>query len=123
MLIRSTDAVEYTTHGAQFRSYLQRGRGSANGLRAWELRLPPHQVGVSHRPSHEESMFIVAGHLKVTIDGVAYDAAAGDVVHVSAGAQLRVDTQEDAARAFVTTMSGLEALMPDGTSFAPPWAE
>jgi ethanolamine utilization protein EutQ (cupin superfamily) len=87
------------------------------------LRLPPHQAGVPHRPSNEESIFILEGNLKVTIDGVTYDAAAGDVIHVSAGTQLCVDSQEGAARAWVTSTSGLKALMPDGTTLAPPWAE
>jgi hypothetical protein len=41
---------------------------------------------------------------------------------VPAGSELCVDTGPAGASAWVTTTVGLEAVMPDGSRFAPPWA-
>jgi quercetin dioxygenase-like cupin family protein len=67
-------------------------------------------------------LLLLAGELTITIDGTATDLAAGDVVLAPAGSELRVDGGNCDATAWVTTTPGLEAIMADGSRFAPPWA-
>jgi quercetin dioxygenase-like cupin family protein len=67
-------------------------------------------------------LLLLAGELTITIDGTATDLAAGDVVLVPAGSELRVDGGNCDATAWVTTTPGLEAIMADGSRIAPPWA-
>jgi quercetin dioxygenase-like cupin family protein len=67
-------------------------------------------------------LLLLEGELTVTLDGIATVLAAGDVVLVPADSELRVDGGTAGATAWVTTTPGLEAVMADGSLFAPPWA-
>jgi quercetin dioxygenase-like cupin family protein len=67
-------------------------------------------------------LLLLDGELTITLDGTATDLAAGDVVLVPAGSQLRVDGGTADATAWVTTTPGLEAVMLDGSRITPPWA-
>jgi len=117
----STDADRFEAHGSRFFSFVRTDRG-ASSLCAWRLEVPPGLAGVSHRPSHEEIILILSGQLRVTLDGIARDAGAGDVVHVPAGAELTVDGGPEGATAWVTTTSGLIAHI-NGETITPPWAQ
>jgi ethanolamine utilization protein EutQ (cupin superfamily) len=67
-------------------------------------------------------LLLLEGELTVTLDGIAAVLAAGDVVLVPAGSELRLDGGKAGATAWVTTTPGLEAVMADGSRIAPPWA-
>jgi ethanolamine utilization protein EutQ (cupin superfamily) len=97
----------------------ERGAGS---LCAWRLEVAPDLQGVTHRPSHEEVMLLLAGRLHVTLDGVGQDVETGGVVHIPGGSELTVDGGPDGATAWVTTTAGLTASIGDQT-MAPPWAQ
>jgi mannose-6-phosphate isomerase-like protein (cupin superfamily) len=72
--------------------------------------------------SREEVLYILGGTLRVTVDGVTADAAAGDVVLVPAGAQFGASNPADGpATAWVTTTVGFAGVLPDGSWFTPPW--
>jgi mannose-6-phosphate isomerase-like protein (cupin superfamily) len=120
-VIRPTDAVEHNAHGSTFSSFVAPSRGSAQ-LCAWRLTVPADVKGVAHRPTREEVLLILDGAIRVTLDEEVSDLSPGDVVHVPAGSELCVDTGPAGASAWVTTTGGLEAVMPDGSTFAPPWA-
>lgn len=120
-VIRSADATVHQVHGSTFSSFVAPSRGSAQ-LCAWQLNVPPGLRGVAHRPTREEVLLLLEGELTVTVDGIATVLAAGDVVLVPANSELRVDSGTAGAAAWVTTTPGLEAVMPDGSRFAPPWA-
>ena len=83
-------------------------------------------IGCAQRPIGQfcahQGWLLLDGELTITLDGTATDLAAGDVVLVPAGSELRVDGGTSDATAWVTTTPGLEAVMADGSRIAPPWA-
>jgi len=123
-VIRAAEAVVHEVHGSHFTSYTAPSRGGAE-LCAWRLDVPPGSQGVPHTVSREEVLFVLAGTLRVTLG----DAAAGergqpgDAIVVPPGSSVRVDNPgSEPAAAWVTTTAGLEAVLPDGSRFTPPWA-
>lgn len=120
-VIRSADAAVHQVHGSTFSSFVAPSRGSAQ-LCAWQLTVPPGMRGVPHRPTREEVLLLLGGELTITLDGRATLLAPGDVVLVPADSEVRVDGGTCGGTAWVTTTSGLEAVMEDGSRIAPPWA-
>ncbi len=121
-VFRAADATLFETHGSRFSSYVAPSRGSTQ-LCAWRLDVPAGTEGVAHRPNRDEIVLVLQGRLHVTLDGDEIEAGAGDVVLVPAGSELRVDSHQAGASAWVTTTPGLEAVMADGSRIAPPWAQ
>lgn len=121
-IFTASEATLFETHGSSFRSYVSPSRGSSQ-LCAWQITVPADLRGVSHRPTREEVLLVLAGDLIVTLDGVTSTLSAGDVVLVTAGSELRVDAGAAGATAWVTTTPGLEAVTADGTRITPPWAQ
>jgi len=120
-IYRDTDAEPHRLHGATFHSFAAPARGSAE-LCAWRLEVAGGTAGAAHRVSREEVILLLAGTLRVTLDGVSADLAAGDVVVVPVGSELCVDNRSgERADAWVTTSVGLRATMADGSTIAPPW--
>ena len=117
----SADADSFQAHGSRFISFVRTERG-ASSLCAWRLEVAPELAGVPHRPSHEEVILVLGGQMRVTLDGVAKDVAAGDVIHVPENAELQVDGGPAGATAWVTTTPGLRAIIGDQT-IVPPWAQ
>lgn len=117
----AAEADVFEMHGSTFSSYLRGDRG-ASTLAAWRLDVAPGTQGVAHRPDHEEVLLVLGGSLTAHLDGSAHDVTAGDVVHVPAGAEVRIDSGPDGASAWVTTTLGLRARTADG-ELAPPWAQ
>jgi mannose-6-phosphate isomerase-like protein (cupin superfamily) len=120
-IIRSTEAITYELHGSAFHSYVTAARGGTE-LCAWQLSVPANVTGVAHRPSREEVLLILEGSARVTLDGVSSELTMGDVALVSAGSEFGVDSGPTGVTAWVTTTRGLEAVLPDGSRVAPPWA-
>ena len=120
-VIRPADATVHQVHGSTFSSFVAPSRGSAQ-VCAWQLTVPAGLRGVAHRSTREEVLLLLEGELTVTLDGIAAVLAAGDVVLVPAGSELRLDGGTAGATAWVTTTPGLEAVMADGSRIAPPWA-
>jgi mannose-6-phosphate isomerase-like protein (cupin superfamily) len=120
-IVRKSDAVAHRMHGSTFHSFAAPARGSAE-LCAWRLEVGPAVEGVAHRVGREEVFLMLAGDLTITLDGATGTLAAGDVLVVPAGAELKVDNPSaEPAAAWVTTSVGFEAVLPDGTSISPPW--
>jgi quercetin dioxygenase-like cupin family protein len=121
-VIRAAEAVVHQLHGVSFTSYAAPSRGSRE-LCAWRVDVPAGTAGVAHRVSREEVLYILSGSLQVSLDGEPCEARPGDAIVVTAGAELRLGNQASTgATAWVTTTTGLAAVLPDGTWLAPPWA-
>jgi quercetin dioxygenase-like cupin family protein len=120
-VIHPAEIAVHQVHGSTFSSFVAPSRGSTQ-LCAWQLRVPAGLTGAAHRPTREEVLLVLDGDLTITLDGMAADLVAGDVVLVPAGSELRVDGGTSDATAWVTTTPGLEAVMADGSRIAPPWA-
>lgn len=114
-------AVPFEAHGSRFLSYVAPSRGSRQ-LCAWRLEVPAGLRGVPHRPSREEVLLLLTGELSAVVDGTRSTLRPGDVLVVPAGAELSVDAGPEGAAAWVTTTPGLQAVLPDGSRFTPPWA-
>jgi quercetin dioxygenase-like cupin family protein len=122
-VIRSTEGTKHDVHGATFTAYAN-SRTGASELCAWSTHIPAGQPGVPHRVSKEELLLVTSGAPRFTIDATAIDARPGDVVVVPADSTLTVQGAEDQdSTIWVTTTRGLTAKLPDGSSFAPPWAQ
>ena len=67
-VVRPADAALFETHGSRFLSFVSPSKGSSQ-LCAWQLTVPANVRGVTHRPSREEVLLVLAGELQVTLDG------------------------------------------------------
>jgi len=123
-VVHASDAVIHDMHGSRFTSYAAPARGSTE-LCAWRLDVPPGSQGVAHTVSREEILFVLAGTLHVTLGdeaGAGEPGRPGDAVVVPPGSRLRIDNPgHEPASAWVTTSTGLETVLPDGSRLSPPW--
>lgn len=120
-VIRAAESVVHQMHGTSFTSYASPARGSRE-LCAWRIEVPGGTEGVPHHVSREEVLYVLSGTLQVTVDGLAEEASAGDVVLVQAGARFEASNLADRpATAWVTTTAGFAGVLPDGSWFTPPW--
>jgi quercetin dioxygenase-like cupin family protein len=120
-VITEDSSTKHEIHGSVFHSYVTSHDGSS--LCAWRLSVPPGVEGVAHRPDRDEVLLVLEGAMRATVNGTQSRLAAGGVLLVQAGDELKVDTGCDGVTAWVTTTAGLTATMPDGSRLAPPWAQ
>lgn len=121
-VIRPAGAVAFAAHGSRFLASVSPSASGSSQLCAWRLDVPADLQGTTHRPTREEVLLVLEGELHVTLDGVSSRLRPGDVALVPPDSELRVDAGPDGASAWVTTTPGLEAVLADGSRFAPPWA-
>jgi quercetin dioxygenase-like cupin family protein len=119
-LITSSDAEVFETHGTRFSSYVRPSRGSGE-LCAWRADVPPGLRGAPHRPTREEVICCIEGELVITLDGTQHSLHPGDVAYVPADTEVRLDGGRDGGAAWTTSLTGLEAVMGDGTRLRPAW--
>ncbi|HTJ70850.1 MAG TPA: cupin domain-containing protein [Actinospica sp.] len=122
-VIRSTEGTAHVVHGSTFTAYANSLTG-AHELCAWSTRIPAGQQGVPHRVSREELLLVTSGAPTFIVDDSVIPATPGDVVVVPADSMLTVEGATDQESSmWVTTSRGLTAKLPDGSDFAPPWAQ
>ena len=122
-VIRSTEGTAHDVHGVTFTAYANSKTGAAE-LCAWSTRITAGQPGLPHRISREELFLVTSGTPRFTIDDESVDARTGDVVVAPADSMLMIEGLGDQdSTIWVTTSLGLTAKMPDGSGFAPPWAQ
>ena len=120
--VRGREAVVHEIHGVRFTAHANPGTGSRE-IAAWQGEIPAGTVGVPHTVSHEEVIHVLSGTLRFTVDGEAADLEAGDTVIVPAGALFGLDNLTGGpATTWVATSVGLTAVLPDGGTLTPPWA-
>jgi quercetin dioxygenase-like cupin family protein len=120
-VVPATSAHVFEVHGSRFQAYVSPSRGSSQ-LCAWRLEVPPDLRGTPHRPTREEVLLVLTGELSASVDGARSLLGPGDVLVVPPGAEFAVDAGPQGCTAWVTTTPGLEAVLPDGSRLAPPWA-
>lgn len=120
--IHPTEAIRHQLGGSTFDTYVAPSTG-AEQLCAWRLEVRPATPGLPHRPSNEEVLLVLEGVLCGELDGAAFALRPGEVLHVPAGAQVRIDGGERGATAWVTTSVGLHAITEAGERIDPPWAQ
>lgn len=121
-VVHAADAVIHDTHGSRFTSYAAPSLGSQE-LAAWRIDVPPGSPGVPHTVTREEVLYVLSGSLLVSLgDAPATRSQPGDAIVVPPGALFKIENPDDEpASAWVTTSAGLEATLPDGSTFSPPW--
>jgi len=120
-VIQASQAVVHELHGTRFTSYARPASGSRE-LCGWRVEIPGRTEGVAHRVGREEVLYVLSGSVRVGLDDVWADAAAGDAIVVAAGTRFRVDNLADEPMiAWVTTTTGFGAVMADGSWLTPPW--
>ncbi|MFC5905706.1 cupin domain-containing protein [Streptacidiphilus monticola] len=121
--VRAEQAETREIHGVRFTSYVRTATGSRD-LAAWRGEVPALTPPTpAHVISEEEVFYVLAGRLRVSIDGEAAELAAGDAAVAPAGSALALDNPfAEPAQLWVTTRLGLSATMADGTVLFPEWA-
>ncbi len=77
-----------------------------------------------HAHMAEEVMVMLDGTVEVTVDGTAWQLAAGDILIVPGGAPHSIENASGRdAEWLIVSPSGMQFLMPDGQAMTPPWAE
>ncbi|MFJ3900227.1 cupin domain-containing protein [Streptomyces sp. NPDC090025] len=121
--IRNDEAVVHEIHGGRFFSYVRPATGSRD-LAAWRVEIPAGMVGPTHTISEEETFCVLSGRLRLTIDGESAELGVGDAAVAPAGSALGVaNTTDQPARMWVATRVGLTAVLADGSTVTPPWAQ
>ncbi|MFD3748443.1 cupin domain-containing protein [Nocardia sp. NPDC058633] len=121
-IIRSIDAQVHEVHNARFTSLIRPGTGSAE-LCVWQTEVGAGSVGVPHRILGEEAFVLVSGEVTMTIDGESTPMKPGDAAVAPAGSMIALaNPTDEPAALLVTVRVGFAAELPDGTTFAPPWA-
>ncbi|AZQ72399.1 MULTISPECIES: cupin domain-containing protein [Streptomyces] len=120
--VRGNQAVVHEIHGARFASYVRPATGSRD-LAAWRGEIPAGTVAPEHVISAEEVFYVLSGRIRLTIDGETAELDAGDAAVAPADATLAVSNPTgEPAHFWVTTQVGLSAVLPDGSTITPPWA-
>jgi quercetin dioxygenase-like cupin family protein len=119
-VIKHGDADVFEIHGARFSSYIRPSRGS-DQLCVWRVEVPAGLEGAAHRPSREEVICCTGGELTIILDGARQSLRPGDVAHIPAGSELRLDGGPGGGTALTAALAGLEATMSDGSRLRPPW--
>ncbi|MEU1779634.1 cupin domain-containing protein [Streptomyces abikoensis] len=120
--VRGNQAVVHEIHGARFASYVRLATGSRD-LAAWRGEIPAGTVAPEHVISAEEVFYVLSGRIRLTIDGETAELGAGDAAVAPADATLAVSNPTgEPAHFWVTTQVGLSAVLPDGSTITPPWA-
>jgi quercetin dioxygenase-like cupin family protein len=123
-LITRTDAPTFDAGGTAVRAYAAPSRGSTE-VSVWQIELAPGSTSPRHHMNREEVFLGLDGHAVAEIDGTEHGLGAGDCLILPAGTDftLHVPGQQP-FRAVACMPAGAQAtLVPDGTSFVPPWGQ
>lgn len=119
-VITAAEAPRFDLPGVQFTAMAAPSRGSAQ-VCTWRLTVAPqHRGDGSHVLDRDEIFMVSAGQLQVS--GQLLNA--GDVLVVPAGSPIAVaNPGDEPAEAYIAIAAGFEAVMPDGSTMRPPWAQ
>ena len=122
-LIRSTDAPVFEAGGTSVTGYAAPSRGAAE-TSLWRLRLAPGSETPRHVLDREEVFLVSAGRMVAVTDAGEHVAGPGDCLIVPAGTafSLRVPGAEPVRATACLAAGGQATVLPDGPTFAPPWA-
>lgn len=109
--------------GVVFTGLASPKRGSKE-VSAWRVKLAANTPGTPHSVTREEIFVAIQGEAVVTIAGRAHRLASGGAVVVPAQTEFSLANESNETfEAVVVFPVGGQAVMPDGASFTPPWAE
>jgi mannose-6-phosphate isomerase-like protein (cupin superfamily) len=123
-IIRRTDAPVFAAPGATFTAYAAPSRGTSK-VSMWCLELDPGSTSPLHEMDCEEVFLGLEGRAIAMIDDTEHSIGVGDCLILPPGTPFTLHVPErQPFRALACIPAGGRATMiPDGTTFAPPWAE
>ena len=123
-IIRSADAPGFAAPGATFTGYAAPSRG-ASAVSLWQIELAPGSTSPLHQMDCEEVFLGLSGHAVAAIDQAEHPLGPGDCLILPAGTAFTLNVPgEQPFRATACMPAGGQAtIIPDGETFAPPWAE
>jgi quercetin dioxygenase-like cupin family protein len=123
-LIKHRDAPVFDTPGAIVTAYAAPSRG-ASEVSMWSLELAPGSISPLHRMDCEEVFFGLDGHVIATVGGAEHRIGAGDCLVLPPETPFTFRVPEDQPFRGIACMraGGRATMVPDGPTFAPPWAE
>jgi|SRR5215213_11060352 len=124
-LIKRTEAPVFNAEGSTVTGYAAPSRGAAE-VSLWEIELAPGSTSPLHHMDREEVFLAIDGHAVAAIDGGEHPLGPGDCLILPAGTDftLHVPDPRQPFRALACLLAGGQAtLVPEGTTFVPPWAQ
>jgi mannose-6-phosphate isomerase-like protein (cupin superfamily) len=123
-IIKRNDAPVFDMPGATVTAYAAPSRG-ASQVSMWCVELGPGSTSPLHEMDCEEVFLGLEGRAVAMIDDTEHTIGAGDCVIVPPRTPftLHVSEQQPFRAMACIPAGGRATMIPDGTTFAPPWAE
>jgi mannose-6-phosphate isomerase-like protein (cupin superfamily) len=121
--IRAEQAPTFNLPGLSFTGLAAPSRG-ARECSVWRLQIAPGTPGAPHSLDREEIFVALAGCALCTLGTEEVELRAGDALIVPAGQAFSLaNLGGEPFEAVAVARVGVQATMPEGGSFAPPWTE
>jgi quercetin dioxygenase-like cupin family protein len=122
-LITHTQAPVFDADGTTVTAYAAPSRG-ATQVSLWRVALAPGSTSPLHQMDCEEVFLGLAGTAIATVDGADHPIGPGDCLILPAETPftLHVPGDEPFEAVACMTAGGEATLVPEGGTFAPPWA-
>jgi len=122
-LITPTSAKLFNMHDAIFTGLASPSRGSTENS-AWIVELTANKPGLEHQLTREEIFICLSGSAEVRTGEACHVLSAGSCLVVPAHTRFSISkTGEENFRAVAILPVGAQAMLADGQSFVPPWAD
>ncbi len=123
-IIKRDDAPHFEAPGATFTAYAAPSRG-ASQVSMWCAELAPGSTSPLHQMDCEEIFLGLEGRAIAGVEGTEHELGPGDCFILPPETPFTLHVPDDRPfRALVCIRAGGQATMiPDGTTFAPPWAQ
>jgi quercetin dioxygenase-like cupin family protein len=122
-LIKHTDAPVFEAEGTTVTAYAAPSRG-AGEISLWQLELAPGSTSPLHHMDREEVFLALEGQARLTVGNTEHPLGPGDCLILPADTDFTLHVRgEQPFRALACVAAGgLATLVPEGVTFAPPWA-
>jgi mannose-6-phosphate isomerase-like protein (cupin superfamily) len=122
-LIKRTEAPVFVAADTTVTGYAAPSRGTSE-VSLWQIELAPGSTSPLHHMDCEEVFLGLHGKAVAAIDGTEHPLGPGDCLILAAGTDFTIYVPGDEPfRAMACIPVGGQATMvPDGPTFAPPWA-
>ena len=123
-VIRNSDAPVFDAGGTTVTAYAAPSRG-ASELSLWRLELAAGSVSPLHQMDREEVFLGLEGCVTVVVGGQEQVIGAGDCLVLPARTPFSFHVRDDAPFRAVACLpvGSIATMVPDVTTFVPPWAE
>ena len=122
-LIKRIEAPVFDAAGTTVTGYAAPSRG-ASEVSLWQIELAPGSTSPLHHMDCEEVFLGLHGHAVAAIDEAEHPLGPGDCLILPAGTDftLHVPWEEPFRAMACIPVGGQATMVPDGPTFAPPWA-